>query len=104
MTGHIVQFYEKEGFLSGVVADFQPSLVIATPAHCRAFEEELTARGLGGRATFLDAEETLALFMSGGQPDPHRLRTAVGGLLMPEMRAYGEMVDLLWRDGRSEEH
>ena len=112
MNGHIVQFYEKESFLSGVVADFigdgltdgQPAVVIATAAHRRAFMQELAARGVAaeGRVVLLDAEETLALFMADGEPDAHRFRAAVGGVLMPQMRAYGEMVDVLWRDGNGD--
>jgi len=109
MSGHIVQFYEKETFLSGAVADFlgdgfangHPAVVIATPSHCRAFADELAARGVdaGDRLLLLDAEETLALFMADGQPDPERFRAAVGGVLGPGTRAYCEMVDLLVRGG-----
>jgi signal transduction histidine kinase len=109
MSGHIVQFYEKESFLSGVVADFlggglaegRQAVVIATPSHRRAFADELTARGVDvdDRLLLLDAEETLALFMEDGQPDAHRFKAAVGGILEPEARAYGEMVDLLSRAG-----
>src|ERR1041385_3594095 len=111
MSGHIVQFYEKESFLSGVVADFlggglaegRQAVVIATPSHRRAFADELTARGVDvdDRLLLLDAEETLALFMEDGQPDAHRFKAAVGGILEPEARAYGEMADLLSRPGRA---
>jgi signal transduction histidine kinase len=109
MSGHIVQFYEKESFLSGVVADFlgdglaggHSAVVIATPSHRRAFADELAARGVDvdDRLTLLDAEETLALFMTDGQPDAQRFKAAVGRILAPHARAYGEMVDLLVRGG-----
>jgi len=109
MSGHIVQFYEKESFLSGVVADFlgdglaegRQAVVIATPPHRRAFADELAARGIDAddRLLLLDAEETLALFMEDGRPDAHRFKAAIGGILEPEARAYGEMVDLLSRAG-----
>lgn len=110
MSGHFVQFYEKESFLSGVVADFlgegisggQQAVVIATPPHRRAFADELAARGVqadDGRLILLDAEETLALFMDGGQPDERRFKAVVGGVLEPRARAYGEMVDVLSRAG-----
>jgi signal transduction histidine kinase len=50
----------------------------------------------------------LATFMEGGRPEPYRFTETIGGLLdevrtrrpgMP-IRAFGEMVDLLWRDGK----
>ena len=109
MSGHFVQFYEKQSFLSSVVADFlgegisggQQAVVIATPPHRRAFTDELAARGVqaDGRLILLDAEETLALFMDGGQPDEQRFKAVVGGVLEPRARAYGEMVDVLARAG-----
>ena len=55
----------------------------------------------------LDAEETLALFMVNGIPDPSRFKAMIGAVIAelaggprPRIvRAYGEMVNLLWRDG-----
>jgi PAS domain S-box-containing protein len=119
---HHVQFYDKETFLYDVVAGYlgagldagQPLVVIATEAHreafCRALEQDgfqVAAARRDGRFTLLDARETLATFMVDGMPDWERFRNSVGGVLVAcaarggqaPIRAYGEMVDLLTRDG-----
>src|SRR6185436_8890863 len=53
-----------------------------------------------------DAEETLLTFMKGGVPDPAAFRQNVGDVLgsvttgrpTATVRAYGEMVDCLWKN------
>ncbi|HET6283647.1 MAG TPA: MEDS domain-containing protein [Polyangia bacterium] len=120
---HIVQFYNDDERLSKVVGDFlaagleagEPVVVIATPDHRDAFQEQLRVRGFDvegaaatGQLMMLDARATLATFMVGGQPDWDAFRRHVGGTLEKvsaanqgrRIRAYGEMVDLLWRDGQ----
>jgi signal transduction histidine kinase len=123
--GHAVQFYESEAYLADSVADFLaegvraggPVLVIATPAHREAFAVRLKAKGLdldgalrAGWCVFLDAAGTLAEFMVGPLPDPARFRSmlarvtgalAVGREGAP-VHAFGEMVDLLWREGNTD--
>jgi PAS domain S-box-containing protein len=122
MSGHnhAVQFYESDDFLRDIVADFvgnglvagEPVIVIATGQHRQAFGDALAERGLdvseaeaSGDLVMLDARETLATFMSGLMPDAQRFRDSVGGVIgrtargRQQCRAYGEMVDLLWRDG-----
>ena len=50
----------------------------------------------------LDARETLELFMVDGSPDPFRFHTQVARLVTEAgrpVRAFGEMVALLWDDG-----
>src|SRR5262245_59867624 len=53
----------------------------------------------------LDAAETLAQFMVKGVPDPERFRSVVGGVVAQtvsrhgRVRAFGEMVALLWAKG-----
>src|SRR3954463_5302772 len=119
---HDVQFYEDEDFLCETVASFlgagllagEPVVVIATEAHREAFCERLRARSIdvaracmSGQLRLLDARETLAQFMVGDEPSPERFRAVLGGVLDDVLRgrsadrvsAYGEMVDLLWRDG-----
>ena len=55
-----------------------------------------------------DAEQTLGKFTQEGTPNWQRFHALVGGaiaemrLQYPNVRAYGEMVDLLWRDGNPE--
>ena len=125
MSGHnhAVQFYESDDFLRDTVADFignglvagEPVIVIATEQHREAFSGALAERGLdtveatsSGDLLMLDARETLATFMAGSMPDPKRFVASVGGVIgktargRQQCRAYGEMVDLLWRDGNPE--
>ena len=122
---HVVQFYENDHFLDAAVSDFlieglsvhQPVLVVATRPRREALAQRLRARGqdvdssgCGTRVTMLDARETLDSFMVGGAPDPARFRARLGaaiqGCLPPNtttgVRAFGEMVDILWKDGNTE--
>jgi hypothetical protein len=63
-----------------------------------------------GDLIVLDARATLAAFMDGDWPDPHRFESSVGKLIrdvldrrsQTQIRAYGEMVDVLWKDGYPE--
>src|SRR6202011_5954575 len=64
-----------------------------------------------GRLVMLGAEETLSRIMSDGQPDWNRFDQTVGALIRElqsrtlngQVRAYGEMVGLLWNSGHSAE-
>jgi signal transduction histidine kinase len=115
---HIVQFYDEEEFLHDAVAQFiasgvksgEPVIVIATEPHRRAFSERLQANGLQpgpGQLALVDARETLSAITVDGAPDWELFRTRIGGLIDEKraqsrggrVRAFGEMVDLLWRDG-----
>jgi signal transduction histidine kinase len=118
--GHYVQFYEDDGFLYETVADFleagvlarEAAIVIAGPGHRDGFCRALLARGVDvdrasvdGRLTLLDAAATLSLFMRDGMPDRALFLDAIGTAIETgkrtgvRVRAYGEMVDLLWRGG-----
>jgi len=124
-TDHIVQFYEDEDFLVERVVDFlnkgfgagQPAVVIATEAHAGKFRDGLRANGLdvdaavkGGLLTILDAGATLDSFMTGALPDEELFVSIVGGVIETAsarrpgrgVRAYGEMVNVLWNDGNPE--
>ena len=119
---HVVQFYESESFLCDAVGDFlhagaearQPLVVFATPHRWSGFSTRLRARGSNvdacreqGLLTVLDARDTLSAFMVDDMPDERRFMDHVGGLIEQRtrlsssgtVRAYGEMVDLLWQDG-----
>jgi PAS domain-containing protein len=123
--GHAVQFYETDkGLIKALAQHFGPALVaggsaivVATPTHLRDLSEELAARGVdleSARATHryieLDAAETLERIMLHGWPDPDRFKATVGQLiarteaLAEERRVlvFGEMVALLWNEGRHE--
>jgi signal transduction histidine kinase len=121
---HVVQFYENDTFLTDAVADFlaegvaagEPLVVIATPPHREALSLRLRAHGIdvdhaaaAGGCAFLDARETLGRFMVGPTPDPQRFQSEVGGVLATlaerrpsRVRAYGEMVDVLWKEGNTD--
>lgn len=117
---HVVQFYETEAYLASVVADFlgeglmsgEAAVAIAASSRHDAVLARLRDQGVdvdaacaSGQLGLLDAERTLARFMIGGMPDRRLfLQTiepvldAVGGEGRP-VRAYGEMVDVLWQAG-----
>lgn len=122
---HVVQFYDSETYLAAAVSDFlapglrsgQPVLVIATLEHREAFSIRLRSKGLdveraerAGQLQMLDAHDALSTFMSGSVPDAHRFKTTVGDILARSVcgtthsvtRAYGEMVDVLWKEGNVE--
>jgi hypothetical protein len=122
---HAVQFYGNDQALVTTVGSFiseglvagQPAIMIATPAHSAAILDELSHRLIDvqharrlGDLVCLDAEETLATFMAGDMPDPGTFRKnlgdaidqALGGRVRTPVRAYGEMVDVLWKKGRAE--
>jgi signal transduction histidine kinase len=124
---HTAQFYEDEDFLVGALTRFvsralragEGIVVVATPPHRDALTAAVGGLGLeqamaNVRALLLDARETLARFMVSGMPDRDRFRRWIGRTLedasmgrlpqLPGSRAdricaFGEMVDLLWRDG-----
>lgn len=95
----------------GLSAD-EPCVVIATAPHRDALREHLGADVLAAtarRGAFveLDAADTLQLFLRGGRPDAALFDGTVGAFLRDQagrgrVRAYGEMVGLLWSDGRRE--
>lgn len=122
---HAVRFYEDEQSLYRIVADFigdglvagQPAVLIATDIHVREISRELAALACDverltadGKLLILDAEQTLAKFMKNGVPDPVAFRRSVGGALdkaargdsHATVRAYGEMVDCLWKAGQND--
>jgi PAS domain S-box-containing protein len=122
-SDHIVQFYEDEQFLATAVAEFlslglakgEPLLLIATALHRDVILSQLRFKGLdignllkARRLLCLDAGETLATFMTGSTPDAQRFKASIGdaierivGQPRSRVRAYGEMVDLLWKDGNA---
>jgi DcmR-like sensory protein len=122
---HAVQFYANDHSLFATVAEFlsdglilnQPAIVIGTPAHRDGIEEHLRDKGLDcalarrtGDLVMLDAEETLGQFMIGREIDPELFEGTVGTIVKQVLsgrgrtvvRAFGEMVDLLWRQGNTE--
>jgi len=118
---HIVQIYQDASFLVDGVAAYvgtglrrnEAAIVIARPEHRALFEAELEHRGFDvasliarGQLRQFDAAGTLAKFMRGGLPDWAAFHELVGGVIAetrlqyPTVRAYGEMVDILWHEGK----
>jgi hypothetical protein len=60
-----------------------------------------------GQLILLDARLTLTALMNGGGVEPSRFRGIIGAVMERAggrrrvVRAYGEMVDLLWKDGQA---
>lgn len=121
-NSHAVQFYDDEAFLFETVGHFLDAgihaddglLVIAKKRHreglARRFDADAERAIASGRLIVIDAEETLAKFMVGGMPDPSLFRDVLERLLSTlnevaapprRIRAYGEMVDVLWCEGNS---
>jgi PAS domain S-box-containing protein len=126
--GHVVQLYANDDFLidvmsrfiGGAVAVGDAAVVIATGSHLQELAKRLSARGLDtakavaqGRYVTLDAKETLSRLIVNGVVDRDRFNEIVGGILArvrskldrtdSRVAAFGEMVALLWAEGKPEE-
>jgi MEDS: MEthanogen/methylotroph, DcmR Sensory domain len=120
---HAVQFYESDGHLLDLLTRFvgtalvsgDVALVIATKAHRDGLNRRLKANGLDvsvpreqGRFIALDAAATLEKISRNGTIDAELFREILGELIDKarggERRvvAFGEMVALLWAQGRGE--
>jgi PAS domain S-box-containing protein len=122
---HVAYFYQASDSLLEALCDFigpalgagNAAIIIATKVHLEGLEHRLGARGLDthkasqqGRYLALDASETLAKIMLEGMPDASRFAEIVGGAMArtraavkaahPEIAAFGEMVSLLWTEGK----
>jgi len=112
---HMVQLYRDPEFLVDSVALYvgeglragDAAVVIARPEHRDLFLQALERQGLRPSRALkvLDAEESLGKFMVSGMPEWTAFHALVGGaiaelrLQYPKVRAYGEMVDILWQRG-----
>jgi hypothetical protein len=117
---HVVQFYGHDDELAervadhllGALRDEGVAIVIATPEHRREFEARLARAGADlaaarDRGTYLalDAGETVRALMAADRIDAAAFDRVIGGLVGRAaqdgrpVRAYGEMVALLWEDG-----
>ncbi|MGA3150876.1 MAG: MEDS domain-containing protein [Streptosporangiaceae bacterium] len=117
---HAVLFYRDDAELAGQVSaylleairDGGAAVVIATPDHRRAFEEQLVQAGAdiaaawaSGRYLALDAAETMRRCVVADWPDAASFWLAISPLIRQAardgrpVRVFGEMVWLLWEDG-----
>jgi PAS domain S-box-containing protein len=126
---HFVRFYQEDSHLYTSVGRFlqeglecgEGIVVIATPEHREGFCAALREAGVDvasarerGDLTLLDAEETLSGFLIGdlstGALDDGAFERLIGGMLdraasgivRRSVRAYGEMVSLLFKQGNVE--
>src|SRR6267142_3125834 len=121
---HAVQFYENDSVLLEALGQHigtalesgDTAIVITTKAHRNGLAEELRLRKIDVSAAIkaglfieLDAARTLVKFMVGGGPDKQKFEETVGALvrraaartkLGHRLVAFGEMVALLWAEGK----
>jgi CheY-like chemotaxis protein len=119
---HLVHFYRSDEALVEQVTAFvaegigagEAAVAIATGQHRAGLRAALALRGVDvsvlearGQLLLLDAAETLERLLVRGAPDRGRFEGIVGPALdrllasssSGRLRAYGEMVNLLWRRG-----
>ena len=117
---HAVQVYRDEptfmdsleSFIASGLRSGESVIVIATAAHLHELEKRLRGGWIDlDRARWEDryvavlAQETLARFMVDGMPDEARFEATVADLVGRargrgrRIRAFGEMVDVLWSPG-----
>jgi PAS domain S-box-containing protein len=124
-SDHIVQFYEQDAFLVEQAVDFiaarsdadYAAIIIATKPHQEAIQQRLaaslirdhTASSPRRRIISLDAHATLDEIMVHGSPHHGRFTDVVGNLIAgaaeggrSRVRVFGEMVAILWADGRQD--
>lgn len=118
---HLVQLYEADErallknvsrYLTAGLEHGDSLVVIATADHREAIRKAISEAGADveeaqqlGRLEFADAHETLARFMVDGYPDSTRFEGTVGAIVRNALaraegkglRAYGEMVGVLWK-------
>ncbi len=121
-SDHIVQLYQDQDFLNRAVCRFagaalangEAIILVPTLMHWNAIRARLEAEGVDvevarerGQLTVVDADELLPSFMRDAMPDPPVFRRVFGDVLgqarargsYPEVRVWGEMVDVLWERG-----
>ncbi len=119
---HFVHFYDSEAALTPVVAGFVAdglsagghAVLIASAARLKSFASALQVMGVPPdadgsmpRVALLDAHETLERLLVDGLPSEERFEANVAAPVAEcakrsrvHLRAYGEMVDILWQRGQ----
>lgn len=121
---HLMQCFEEDTalveavgmFTYGALARGDAGIVVSTEEHRAKVNEYLAGRGLdpatlqrAGRYISLDAEETLERICDGNTPNTQKFFEVIGQLISraanswPGVRVFGEMVNLLWLQGKYEE-
>ena len=123
---HVAYFYQEtdsllealSAYIGGALGAGNTALVIATRVHREGLRRRLAARGLDipkatkeERYLEFDAAELLSKIMVEEMPDSCRFEALVGGAILGmarpktahhEIAAFGEMVSLLWTEGKVE--
>ncbi len=120
---HFVQFYERDAALVASVAEFigagfesdAAAIVVATSDHLQSLEHclaalhiDVAAARAADRLVALDAQQTVDSLLVEGWPDADRFaaviepRIAAAQKRAPRIVVFGEMVALLWGEGRHE--
>jgi hypothetical protein len=125
---HVVQLYGEDDqllarnvsrYLAEGIRRLDGLVVITTPEHTQAIARHLAEEGASptleakreGRLVFLDARTTLDRILAKGRPDSALFDSVVGEAMREvrarsgsgRVRAFGEMVGLLWGEERYEE-
>jgi DcmR-like sensory protein/histidine kinase-like protein len=116
---HVVHFYHSEeelatqagGYLAEAIQGGGVAIIIASEKHQLAFERRLAGAGIdvsaaraSGAWLVVDAEEALSQFAVNDKPDAGGFDAVIGKLVRRAagngpVRAYGEMVAMLWEAG-----
>ena len=118
---HPCSFYTEDSVLASTVATFlapafaarQGLIALGTPEHLAAIEERLRSSGhdidgarSSGQYVSMDAQWALEQLMAHGMPTTERFNAVLGPHIKRaterygSLRAFGEIVSLLWRDGK----
>ena len=122
-TEHVVQVYENDqvfidtlaGFVGSGINEGDSIIIIATQSHISDLDAKLKSFGIhvdalksDDKYVTLDARETLERFMIDGWPDARLFYQTISAIIervqkknKSKIRAFGEMVALLWADGHS---
>lgn len=119
---HILQLYQDSDFLNSAVcryigaglANGDRIILFPTLTHWNAFRQRLETEGVNvqaarerGQLTVVDANELLPRFMRDAMPDPQVFNVVIGDVFRQacaggsyqKLRAWGELVNILWERG-----
>lgn len=120
---HLAHLYQSEDELLSSLTEFihiginqaETCRIITTEEHAAQLEQRLESLGVNieqaradGYYMAYDASETMSKFIVNGLPDKKLFDEVIGGLVKASVarekpvRAFGEMVALLWKDGNQE--
>ena len=121
VTDHIAQVYRDESFFMEAVVRFVAAglrqgegvVLVMRKVNWDKLVGQLAAQGFDvdraverGQVSTHDADETLGHLMKDGKPDAAAFQETVGNVIRgmrsryKAVRAFGEMVDILWHDDR----